>query len=74
MSSCPPGDIRITPIHNGFMVGRVLPRTGQVMKVQYIATVNHHPAAVELARQLAALGQGARVFICKTDDHCEEVT
>ena len=50
---CLPGDITVTPIYSGFLVGRALPQQGAGPWWQYIKTFGELQEAVTHARQLA---------------------
>ena len=53
-SCCKPGDITITPVHTGFMIGRALPERGPGPWWEYLKVVVSLNAAVAAARELAA--------------------
>jgi len=54
-----PGDITVTPIYSGFMLGRALPERGPGPWWEYIKVVREFDAAVREAR---ALAQAANMF------------
>ena len=51
---CPAGDITVTPIPSGYMVGRAMPRIGLGPWWQYIKVLAEYDEAVSFARQVAA--------------------
>jgi hypothetical protein len=51
---CPAGDITVTPVPSGFMVGRAMPRIGLGPWWQYIRVMSNYDEAVSFARQVAA--------------------
>jgi hypothetical protein len=61
--SCQPGDITVTPIRRGFMLGRVLPELGGPGPWwEYIKIVTDRLAALQEARRIAAIAQ-ARAWL-----------
>jgi hypothetical protein len=52
-TGCLPGDITLTPVHGGFMLGRVLPQRGPGPWWEYIKVVADRAAAISEARRLA---------------------
>jgi len=69
-SCCRPGDITITPIPSGFMIGRALPEIGPGPWWQYIKVVTDYEAALRLALQLAA-EDSARAWYHRQNDEYE---
>lgn len=51
---CPPGDITVTPVPSGYMIGRVMPKIGLGPWWQYIRVVTDYDEAVGLAVRVAA--------------------
>ena len=51
---CPAGDITVTPVPSGFMVGRSMPRIGLGPWWQYIRVMHDYQAAVAFALEVAA--------------------
>jgi len=66
-SCCRPGDITITPIPSGFMLGRAMPQIGPGPWWEYIKVVTEYDDAVGLAIQLAA-EDGARAWFHVKED------
>jgi hypothetical protein len=52
-SPCKPGDITVTAIHGGFLIGRVLPKLGLGPWWEYLKTVRDRRTAFLEARLLA---------------------
>jgi hypothetical protein len=50
---CLPGDITVTPIPEGYIIGRALEQIGSGPWWQYIATTRDFQVAVNLAKELA---------------------
>jgi hypothetical protein len=50
---CPAGDITVTPVPSGFMIGRAMHRTGPGPWWQYIRVMVDYNEAVNFARQIA---------------------
>jgi hypothetical protein len=63
---CQPGDVTITPIPTGFMVGRSMPKVGLGPWWEYIKTFTDYDAAVWFAVQLAAEDQ-AEAWVLRND-------
>jgi hypothetical protein len=53
VNACEPGDITVTPIHTGFMLGRALPEIGPGPWWQYIAIYRTLGDAIYEAKALA---------------------
>jgi hypothetical protein len=71
-SCCRPGDITVTPIPSGFMVGRALPEIGQGPWWQYIKVVGEYEDAMQLALQLAD-EDNARAWYHRQNDEYDEI-
>jgi hypothetical protein len=50
---CPAGDITVTPVPSGFMIGRSMPQNGPGPWWQYIRVMSDYDAAVTFARDIA---------------------
>jgi len=61
-SGCLPGDITLTPVQGGFMLGRVLPHRGPGPWWEYIKVVADRAAAITEARRLAVAWQSRLWF------------
>lgn len=64
-----PGDIVVTQIHSGFLIGRAMPREGPGPWWQYIQTVADRDQAFASARDLAAASGGRAWFHQEGDDY-----
>jgi len=51
---CRPGDITITPVPSGFLIGRALPEIGPGPWWEYIKVLSDYDQAMEFALKLAA--------------------
>jgi len=49
---CEPGDITVTPVHSGFMIGRALPEIGPGPWWAFITIVTNRDEAIQHARTL----------------------
>jgi hypothetical protein len=72
-SCCRPGDITITPVPSGFMIGRALPEIGPGPWWQYVKIVAEYEEAMQLALQLAAEGN-ARAWYHRQNDEYDQIT
>jgi hypothetical protein len=54
---CRPGDITLTPVHGGFLIGRVLPDKGPGPWWDLIKVVLNREAAIEDGRRLLVPGR-----------------
>lgn len=59
---CVPGDLLVTEVHSGYLVGRIIPRVGLGPWWTFITVVNERDAAVEQARVMA-LTEGVRAWL-----------
>lgn len=59
---CLPGDVFITPVYSGFLVGRVIPQIGLGPWWTFIKVVTDFDDAVKQARALA-LAEGTRAWL-----------
>ena len=59
---CLPGDITVTPIPNGYLIGRALPQLGPGPWWEYIGTITELDNAVTQARRLARDNNGRAWF------------
>lgn len=50
---CPAGDITVTPVPSGFMVGRAMPKIGLGPWWQYIRVIHDYQDAVKFALEVA---------------------
>ena len=65
---CQPGDITVTPIHTGYLIGRALPQDlGPGPWWEYIAVVRRLNDALHHARTLAAQ-DGVKAWMHMTGD------
>lgn len=69
-SGCRPGDITITKIPTGYLIGRADERKGPGPWWQYIASVTTFDEAERHARVLAKL-RGVKAWVHKGGDHYE---
>jgi hypothetical protein len=67
-----PGDITVTLVHSGFLIGRAMPEDGPGPWWQYIQTVATQEEAFVIARELAAR-TGARAWLHLHGDHYREI-
>ena len=65
---CLPGDITVTEVHRGYLVGRALEQKGPGPWWEYVAVVAHLEDAVKLARIIAAEA-GVRAWFQRDIEH-----
>jgi hypothetical protein len=53
-SCCRPGDITVTPVPSGFMIGRALAENGPGPWWEYVKVVHSYDEALAFAREIAA--------------------
>jgi hypothetical protein len=63
-----PGDIVVTPVHSGFLLGRMLPKVELGPWWTFISVVSDYNEATEKARVLA-LVEGVRAWAQTRADH-----
>ena len=51
---CPAGDITVTPVPSGYMIGRAMVRNGPGPWWEYIKVLSDYGEAVSFAREVAA--------------------
>jgi hypothetical protein len=59
---CAPGDITVSLVHSGFLIGRVMPPIGVGPWWQYIRVVLSRQEAFDIAKELAAHYRGKAWF------------
>jgi len=69
---CGPGDITVTPIYSGFMIGRTLPHQGPGPWWAYLTIVTDRDEAIQHARWLAEVGQ-SRAWFHEGGDNYEAI-
>ena len=65
---CLPGDITVTEVHRGYLVGRALEQKGPGPWWEYVAVVARLEDAVKLAQVIAA-ESGVRAWFQRDIDH-----
>lgn len=66
---CVAGDITVTPVPYGFLVGRMIDRPGYGPWWHYINTLADRDQAIRLAKELAKEGGSAAWFSKGGDDY-----
>ena len=64
---CQPGDITVTRIHTGYLIGRALPEQGPGPWWQYVAVLEHYEDAEVVARQMSARA-GTKAWLHREGD------
>lgn len=59
---CVPGDLLVTEVHSGYLVGRIIPQVGLGPWWSFITVLNEREAAVEQARTMA-LTEGVHAWL-----------
>ena len=67
---CVPGDIVVSPVYSGFLLGRVIPEVGLGPWWTYITVVSEREVAVEQARAIAN-SEGVRAWFQTRADEYE---
>lgn len=67
-----PGDVVVTLIHSGYLIGRALPQDGPGPWWQYVRTIADQDEALKVARELAA-ASNARAWIHLQGDHYRQI-
>jgi len=67
------GDIVVTQIHSGFLIGRVMPEDGPGPWWQYLRTIADQEQAFAVARELAAAA-GTRAWSHLQGDHYRQIS
>jgi hypothetical protein len=70
-SCCRPGDITVTPVPSGFMIGRAMPQIGPGPWWQYVKVVAEYDDAMQLATQLAREDNARAWFHLQNDEYDE---
>jgi hypothetical protein len=71
-SCCRPGDITITPVPSGFMIGRAMPEIGPGPWWQYIKVLAEYDDAMRFAIQLAR-ENGTQAWYHRQNDEYDEI-
>jgi hypothetical protein len=66
---CLPGDITVTKIHTGYLLGRALEQQGPGPWWTYVATASTRESAIQLAKDLAARSGGKAWLHDSGDDY-----
>lgn len=69
---CKPGDITVTPIPSGFLIGRVLPSHGPGPWWEFIKIVSTPDEAFQLARDLSAAAN-TKAWLHRHANHYDEI-
>ena len=67
---CLPGDVTVTKIPTGYLVGRALAKQGPGPWWEYVAILETYPDAAQLARRMVT-GSGHRAWLHKGGDDYE---
>lgn len=70
---CKPGDITVTPIPSGFLIGRVLPASGPGPWWQFVKIVTALDDARRIALELAA-AYNSKAWLHRHADHYDEIS